>query len=214
MTAPDPSQASEPTLKDTTVLIMACVAALLLIPFVAGMVAAGLDNEGPHSIAYYAFLAVGVLILAGLLWLIWKRRPALRLPASPRMRAARIMLYACLALSAIVGMGLSFAEGPMAPDLSTLTSAIAPLSPTSAVVLTLGLLLTTALSIRWHTLLDEHERLAYDFGAVAALYTYFIVSICWWLLARGGLAPPIDGFAIFWLVMLIWMIAWLVRRYL
>ena len=80
-------------------------------------------------------------------------------------------------------------------------------------VLFAGIIVSLVLSVRWHRLLDEHERAAYDFGAVAAIYVYFTLSLMWWVLWRAALAPAPDGVAIFAIVTAVWLLGWLIRRF-
>jgi hypothetical protein len=83
----------------------------------------------------------------------------------------------------------------------------------AAILLVAGLAGALLISVRWHALLDEHERAAYDFGAVAAIYVYFALSAGWWLLWRAALIGEPSGMAIFFIVMTVWMLGWLVRRF-
>ena len=198
---------------NVAVLIVASLVALFTVAMMAGMIAAASDHDGPHSAAFYAVFAVTLAVAAGALWTVYRNRTALALPASPRMRKSRILLYICLAVGLVVGMGLALADGQDAADLGALISPSAPISPAVALALFAALMVSIALSLRWHMLLDEHERAAYDFGAVAALYVYFMVSMGWWLLARGGFVPAPNGYVIFWLVTFVWAVGWLVRRY-
>lgn len=212
MTGTDPIKQPRSTAVSVALLAIASLVALFAFAFIAGMLAAGAEHDGPHSAAYYAILVGAVFVAGGAIWVIVRNLAAFRLPASPRMRKSRILLYACLAVGLVAGVGMALAEGPEAANLGTLFSATAPISANAAILLVVTMLIATALSARWHMLLDEHERLAYDFGAVAAIYAYIIVSVCWWLLARGGLAPAPDGYLIFWLVMIVWIIGWVIRR--
>ncbi|QYU70523.1 hypothetical protein J4558_10575 [Leptolyngbya sp. 15MV] len=213
MTVPEHSERAASPVGSIVLLVAASTIVLFALAFIAGMLVAASDSEGPHSLLFFAILGGVALIGAGAAWVIVRNREVMRLPASPRMRNSRVMLYACLAVGVVTGAGLAITEGPESADLGTLFSTPAPISSTTALLLVGLFLLATALSARWHLLLDEHERAAYDFGAVAALYLYFVVSTCWWLLARGELAPPPDGYVIFWLVMFAWMIGWVIRRY-
>ena len=179
----------------------------------AGMIAGGAEHEGPHSARFYAVFVAVAAVAAGAIWVAFLNRTVFALPASPRMRKSRILLYGCLVVGLVTGMGLALAEGPDAADMGTLLSSTAPISPTAALILFAALVVSMVLSLRWRMLLDEHERAAYDFGAVAALYVYFLASTGWWLLARGGWVPAPDGYVIFWLVMIVWTIGWMIRRY-
>ncbi len=213
MTVPEHSERAASPVASIALVVAASTVALFALAFIAGMLVAASDNEGPHSLLFFAILGGVALTGAGAVWVIVRNREVMRLPTSPRMRKSRIILYTCLAAGLVAGVGLAVAEGPESTDLGTLFSTTAPISAPAALLLVTALLVATALSARWHMLLDEHERAAYDFGAVAALYLYFVVSVCWWLLARGGIVGAPSGYVIFWLVMFAWMIGWLIRRY-
>jgi hypothetical protein len=212
-TVPDPATRPRSAFASTTIIVIASIVLLFMLAFIAGMIAAGMEQEGPHSAYYYVILGIAALMVLGTVWTIWRNLRSFSLPTSPRMRKTRILLYACIAVGVVAGAGVVIVDGPDASGLDTLFSATAPISAPAAIALVLTMLVATALSARWHMLLDEHERASYDFGAVIALYAYFIVSICWWLLARGGLAPAPDGYLIFWLVTILWVIGWAIRRY-
>lgn len=213
MTKPDIVEKPRSALATTLIFVLAPLAVLFSVAFAAGMIVAGLEKQGVPSLAYFAILALAVTVGVAAVWLMWRNRPAFQLPTSPRMRKSRIILYVCLALGVAIGAALVIAEGPRSADLTGLLSSSTPISPVAVGVLLAGFLASMVLSIRWHMLLDEHEMAAYNIGAVVGLYVYFTLSVLWWLLARGGLAPAPDGYAIFWAVMLAWIIGWLFKRY-
>lgn len=201
------------TVRRVVLLIVSSFVALFAVAVMAGMISAASEHEGPHSARFYAIFAAVAAVAAGAIWVAFRNRKVFALPASPRMRKSRILLYGCLVVGIVTGMGLAIAEGPEAADMGTLLSTSSPISPTAALVLFAALVVSMVLSLRWHMMLDEHERAAYDFGAVAALYVYFWISMSWWLLARGELVPAPDGYIIFWLVMIVWAVGWMIRRY-
>lgn len=213
MTEPDTADAPRSAAVRTAIVVLGPLVILFMIAFIAGMIVAGSEHEGPHSLAYYGVLLVAAVIALAAVWVVWRNLAAFRLPASPRMRMSRIMLYICLALGLVIGIALGIAEGPEPAGAMALLSSTTPISPVAAAVLAAGFLLTTAISIRWHVLLDEHEMAAYNFGAVVGVYVYMVLSVCWWVLARGGLVAEVNGYAIFWAVMLAWMIGWAFKRY-
>lgn len=207
------NRAPASTMGQVVIMILAGLLAVFAMGLAAGMITAASEHDGPHSLAFYGVLAFVALMFVGSIWLLVRNRVAISLPSSPRMRKTGVILYACAALGLISGAALTIIEGPEGLGIDTLASPDPSISPAGAYFLLATLLATLVLSVRWHMLLDEHERTAYDFGAVAAIYLYFILSAGWWVLAIGGLAPAPDGVIIFWLVMAAWLIGWLVRRY-
>ncbi len=199
------------------VRILIVVAASLVVIFAlgvaAGMISAAASQGGSHSATFYLILVAVVAVAAGAIWLIFRNRAIVDLPASPRMRKSRIILYASGVVGLVAGMAMVLFEGSDTAGWRTLFASDEPISPAATLVLLAALIGGFGLSIRWHMLLDEHERAAYDFGAVVSIYLYFLLSAGWWLLARGGFAAVPNGYVIFWVVMVTWLIGWVVRRY-
>lgn len=195
------------------VIVASALVAIFAIGVIAGMIGAAMNDGGAPSAIFYPILLAAIALAAGAIWLIVRNRAVMDLPASPRMRKSRMLLYSCGVIGIAGGMAFALVGGGGEMGIWALFSANEPISPTATLILLSVLILATALSIRWHMLLDEHERAAYDFGAVVSIYIYFVLSIGWWLLARGGFAPAPDGHLIFWVVMITWLIGWLIRRY-
>lgn len=192
--------------------ILACLLGLAIIAFTAGFVA-GMTEDGAVSWADIMAVGVGIFLLAGVAWLLKRTLPDVALPSSPRMRSTRLILYVTIGLSVLLGIALAMLSDATGADVASVFADGSPLPQPVAIFLLAGLVVVTLLSIRWHMLLDEHERAAYDFGGIAALYAYFMLSAGWWLLWRGGMVIPPDGYAIFWTTMVVWALGWLARRF-
>lgn len=192
--------------------ILSALLGLFVIAAAAGFVA-GMTQDGAVSGTGAIALGVAVLLLAAVAWLLKRTMPDMALPNSPRMRSNRLLLYVTLALSILLGIALAMLSGKTGASLGDIVASGTPLPQPVALLLLASMLLVTILSIRWHMSLDEHERAAYDFGGIAALYVYFIASVCWWLTWRGGMTPEPDGYSIFALTMIVWAIGWLARRF-
>lgn len=190
------------------------IAALMVGAFVLGLgVAVGERlHAGTISTKGVAIIAI-VLVLAGVVlsWLLRKLKPALVLPRSPNMRRAKMAMIASVSIGVLLGMGASLADGGAASLGKDFLSS-APVSPLYASVVIIILLLAFAPTLIWYRSVDEHERLAYDFGSNFALHTYFIGAPVWWMAWRGGLLPAPDGIVIYFLTAIVWMAAWLWRR--
>jgi hypothetical protein len=195
------------------IVVAASLVAIFALGVVAGMIGAAASEGGSPGATFYLTLAAIMTVAAGAIWLIFRNRAIANLPTSPRMRKSRSILFACGALGFVTGIAFTIFDGGDAMGWQSLFSSDAPLSPAATLVLLAALIAGFGLSIRWHMLLDEHERAAYDFGAVVSIYLYFLLSAGWWLLARGGFAPAPNGYVIFWVVMVTWLIGWVVRRY-
>lgn len=192
--------------------ILAPLLALGMVAMAAGIVV-GATQAGKFGTGFFIALGLAALALAGAAWLIRRILPAYALPRSPRMRQARLLLYLAGLLGALLGAVMIVLQGGEPLSTRQIMRGEAPLPAPIAIVLAAATVLSLVLSVRWHSLLDEHERAAYDFGAVVALYVYFGLTALWWLLWRAALVPAPDGLAILIAVTTAWMLAWLVRRF-
>jgi hypothetical protein len=193
-------------------LLAAPVLAVGMIAMAAGVVV-GASSTGTFGTGFYVALVLALAVLALAAWLIRRILPAYALPRSPRMRGARLTLYASGVVGILIGV-LAIVLQPGRPQaFAEILTGPAPISPALAILFLAGFAASLALSVRWHMLLDEHERAAYDFGAVSALYVYFGLSAGWWVLWRADLTTAPDGLIIFATVTATWMVGWLYRRF-
>lgn len=202
-----------PTVLKGLWFIFAPILAVGAIAFAVGMIAGAAEAGGGHSIGFFIALALAGLILVGCVWLTIRMLPAYRLPRSPRMRQGRLLLYGSGLTGIVIGASSILIQGDDPRGVWRIVTGADPIPPALAWLLVVGMVISLLLSVRWHRLLDEHERAAYDFGAVAAIYVYFAVSINWWVLWRAEIAPAINGVAIFVITTVTWILGWLVRRY-
>ncbi|ANU08027.1 hypothetical protein [Paraurantiacibacter namhicola] len=192
--------------------IGACLLGLVVIAFTAGFVA-GMTQDSSISLTDMIALGIAFVLLAGVAWVLKRTFPVAALPASPRMRSNRLMLYVSIIVGVLLGIALVAVQEESGASPELIVTSGSPIPQSVAIILIAGMLLATVLSIRWHMLLDEHERAAYDFGGIAALYTYFTLSGAWWLAWRGGMVIAPDGYAIFWTTLVVWMLGWLAKRF-
>lgn len=186
---------------------------LFALGFMVGFLQAILP-DGIHGLKSVAVLGLGIGLGLGLLALAWRMlkkgigRP--QIAKTPKMREYQIVLIALCLVGAIVGVLLQIdVHSSMGNGLGYNMPISRPLA--------IGLLaiqpLLAFLYWRWHRSADELEQAAYTFGALMSVYAYFFASTVWWIGWRGGLCSEPDGYAIFWLVMVVWTFGWLWRRY-
>ena len=170
----------------------------------------GLSVGRGAVIAGFALAAI-----AGAYWLIaLLRRLAATGPQAPRIATARKMVIASGAIGGIIGLAIAvatIAPGD-APAFNPLAGA--PLPPWLAAALIAVLVLVVApVTWIWHRSIDEHEAAAYRFGALVGIYAYSALSAIWWLGARGGFLPPVDGMIVFFVTFAVWGLGWAWARF-
>lgn len=164
-----------------------------------------------------AILALIVAITLGLGWLTWRLGRKLLGPDAHiprRERRSRNILLVSVAIGMVIGIILAGSDMMSASDdpLSVLSDS--PIPPALAIGLTLFLVLVLpVLSWQWQKTVDEHERQAYQAGAVAAAYMFLILAPCWWLLWRGGLVPEPNGIILYFAFDITFLIVWFWKKY-
>lgn len=109
---------------------------------------------------------------------------------SPRRRLYWVSIVGSGALGMVAAMTLQ-SQGGSLFDNSTLTPGVAiMLSALWLVGLTVALIV-------YHRNVDDHERYAYQLGALAGFYAFVFPCPAWWVLHRAGMAPPVDAMALF-----------------
>ena len=164
-----------------------------------GAVVAGFALAGIAG-AYWLFALLRGLVAAG--------------PQSPRIATARKMVIASGAIGGIIGLAIAVAtiSPGDAPAFNPLADA--PLPPWLAAALIAVLVLVVApVTWIWHRSIDEHEAAAYRFGALVGIYAYFWLSVVWWLGARGGFLPSVEGMIVFFFTIAVWGLGWAWARF-
>ncbi|MGB7653881.1 MAG: hypothetical protein WBL74_00225 [Novosphingobium sp.] len=174
------------------------------------------------------FDAKGVLIAAGLLalfavlgWIMVRLYKAHGLPRSepigPSERKIRSIWMFTFSIGAIGGALSLLLARPLGFDsASGMIDALfsnAPMPPLLAALLLALLACTTAITIAYYRLIDEHEVAAQQYASNVSFNAYALIMVAWWLAAKGGFAAPLDAGAVFAITMAVWMVVWLWRRY-
>jgi hypothetical protein len=161
---------------------------------VSGYVDATLEKGGSAPSAAMLFGLVSVLGLAALglylsrfgrFWKHWSRRK--------QLYVVSISLSAFLGF--VISIGLRQASGSQSgfDPFGNGPVALVPALIVAAVWL-LGMALAIGL---YQRNIDEHEQRAYLWGGVAGFNAIAMIAPVWWLLARAGQLPPVDGMLLF-----------------
>ncbi len=137
--------------------------------------------------------------------------------SGPRTRLVKTLWAFSIALGAVIGAAtvLGTKKADHTSFGSTFRAALseAPLPPGIALALLLALGIVALISIVYFRNIDEHERAAQGFASTIALNAYILVTLAWWIAARGGLAPPYDAAITFAIIVAIWYAGWLWQKY-
>lgn len=177
----------------------------------AGAVAAMVED---HQIYTKGVAVVALFVVAAIAAAAWLFRLLRRAPTAPREAAGVTRARRMLVIAGAIGgvLGLLFAMGGTGDPGFPVSDA--PISPLIALA-TLAIIgiAVPAVTLVWHRSVDEHEEQVYRFSALIAIYTYFWVSLMWWIAARGGFVPTPDAKAIFAIVFATWGLAWMWGKY-
>lgn len=123
-------------------------------------------------------------------WRIW----------SPRKRLYWISLYLAFGLGIVLAIMMQAGQIDGGAEMFSNS----PLKPGMAIMLTILWVVGLAVaSFFFHRSVDDHERYAYQMGSVAGFYAFVIPCPAWWVLARAGLAPPVEAMPLFALTMIV-----------
>lgn len=215
MTSTDPSAHPEdrdgPRARDIALIAIAGIGLVFGAGVIAGMVTAAVEKGGTPSFLFVVFAVAAIALVAGCVWAVVRTIPRLQgAVVSPRTRRARSMLYLSMAVGAVIGLAMSL--GALGNDPRELWAG--PVSPVAAMfAIAVWVIAVPLLSWRWWRNIDEHEALAYKDGALAAMYTYSAIAPPWWVGWRGGFLPEPQEMVTFVIVLAVWGMVWLARRY-
>ncbi len=207
----DPEDSPRTGLMRAIKLAGAGILTLFLVGGTAGAFAAMAEDQqiSAKGIAVVGVFAIGAIAAA--VWFVRLLRSRSADPLRPaRVARANQMLVASGAIGGV--LGLMFAMGGLSDPTSVFSDA--PVSPAlTLIALALVGIAVPVVTLVWHRNVDEHEERIYRFASLIAIYTYFWVSLVWWIAARGGFLPPADGKIIFGIVWAVWGLSWLWGKY-
>jgi hypothetical protein len=196
-------------LKRALIAVGGTIALLFIAGMIAGFSSVAFKNGIP---GFKAFAILGAMLLAGAavaygMWRFWPR--GLDGPIAPRVRSARTILLASVAIAVPIGTILGIADGGSAALVSD--TAVSP--GTAIVVIALWAVAGPILTWLWWQRIDEHEAGAYRDGGMIAAHAYMFATPAWWMATRAGWLPPQEPMAVLVTVSLVWMLVWFVRRF-
>lgn len=172
-------------------LIITLALTVLAFGGIVGFTKAWIDRgtmPSPRGLLTYATFYVAAMLFG---WLSWRLLVHLRQPGGSRYeRRYTRMWVTLLALGFVAGILLGMANGSSGEVSSLLANG--PVDPLLAVATaaTLSLVLIFSL-VLYHRTIDDHEQQAYLWANSISFYFVLIATPVAWLLARGGIIPPI-----------------------
>jgi hypothetical protein len=186
---------------------------IFLSGIIAGILAGHYqDGSGKMSAALIAILAA---LVAGIIAIcVYLYRPLKRIVSgnndlTKRERLNRNIMMLCF----IIGILASALLAILDPDYLIIANSNIPTNAAIGLAIFWGIGMPV-IAYFWHTrAVDEQEAAAYRDGGYYAAYAFIIGAPTWWILARGGLVPQINGVVIFVIFNFIWLGVWFYKKY-
>jgi hypothetical protein len=195
-------------------LFGAIVLSLLAIGYTVGMTEHGITKSSWRD---GMMLSVALILTLGLSTATYRlgcKLFARDVHIPTRERRSRNILIMCFVFGIATGIALGAGGALNHHDSHFPLLSDDPISPTIAAGLVLAFVLVLPiLGWQWHKTVDEHEREAYQVGAVAAAYMFLIGAPVWWLLWRGGIVPEPNGVILYFAFNFTLLIVWLWKKY-
>ena len=215
MNIPENSDSSPRSPVARILRLLAALAANLFALLGLGIAAGGvvaMVREASISGKGVGVIALGVAVSTIGFLIFRKFNPfdfASHAPIGPKTRRWRRAFLIAALLGVVIGVLLSLSAGQA--GLGALGNG--PLPPAAALaVVVLYIVFTPFTTYLAHRNADEFERAASGRGALVGIYAYALIAPSWWILERGGLAPPQEPMIVFAIVLTIWGLAWLLAR--
>lgn len=194
------------------VVAVAGTGLVFAVGVVTGVIAGAVERGAVKPLAAAA-LAASVLVAIACGWLVRRALPALYAEASPRVSRARRLVTLSGAVGGVLGILMvlgSLWAGDRPPEMFSNT----PMPEWIALAgIAVWLVLVPPLTWAWHRSIDEHEAGAYRDGTLAGMYAYCAIAPTWWIGWRGGFLPEPQEMITFLIVIAVWGLVWVVRRY-
>ncbi len=148
-------------------------------------------EHGHATLPVWAGPLIAIALGAAALLFYYRRHAGWFRSWSPRKRLYWISIY----LSGAIGLVLAILMTAGGGATMILGGA---LTRTMAIMLSLLWLvgMTVAMTL-FHRNIDDHEREAYNIGALWGFYAFVLPCPVWWVLARADLVPPVDAMLLF-----------------
>lgn len=148
-------------------------------------------EAGDPALAPWAGAAIAIAMGAAAFAVYVRRHADWFSRWSPRKRLYWVSLVLAGALGMVSAIMLQAGGDAELFDNSTLT-------PSLAVGLSVLWVAGLAVSlVIYHRNVDDHERHAYRLSGLAGFYAFVFPCPVWWVLARAGLAPPVEAMPLF-----------------
>ncbi len=197
---------------------LALIGILFCAGIIVGMLAVHIENGGgaltPKAITILVAATAAIAGIGSYAFRSIKSLLQSRPDLSNREKLNRNIMWACCALGGVIALYLISLRPSNLVGLGAFSDGPVPASAAIFLAAIWGIAMPV-IAYFWHKkAIDEQEAAAYRDGAYYAAYAFIIGAPTWWILARGGLAPQIDGVAIFLIFNFIWLGVWFYKKYL
>jgi hypothetical protein len=146
------------------------------------------------------------------------RMPKEKEPLTKKEKLNRNILIACGLAGGVIGAFIAFFSDTTSNfqgiiDDGLFSSSTIPAAAALAIA-AFWCIAMPVIAYFWHKkAIDEQEAAAYRDGGYYAAYAYIIGAPTWWILARGGFVPEINGVVVFIIFNFIWLGVWFYKKY-
>lgn len=185
-------------------------ALVLVTGIIAGFSKASLEHGSRNGTdaAIIAVLTLGTIAIGYGMWWFWPSVSGE--PMAKSTRKAMRILYAMCGLGAV--MGFAFAVTDESGSMALFSSGAIGKVTAALAILGWAVVVPVMTWIWWRTV-DEHETAVYAESGLIAAHFYLFGVPTWWLATRAGWLSAQDPMIVWLVVVTMWSIIWLYRRY-
>lgn len=194
----------------------------LVAIFVAGIMAGYLIAHFSHDGATFSLLTAaislgGMIIIVSCIYLalrLYRTRPEELVPVTRKEKLSRNIIMASGFLGGLIGLVLVISSPDFGDDAFVIFSD-SPIPPSIAIIMSaiIGLIIP-ALTFYWHkNAIDEQESFIARSSALPAFYFFLLAGPIWWILARGDVAPPVNGIWLYFITLTIFYVFYIKNKY-